>query len=45
MEPDSGSLIHFAHGRQLGDEGSLAYVYVMLAQADILLGELDLRGS
>ena len=29
------------HGRQLGDEGSLAYVYVMLAQADILLGELD----
>jgi DNA-binding CsgD family transcriptional regulator len=29
------------HGRQLGDEGSLAYVYVMLAQADILLGKLD----
>jgi DNA-binding CsgD family transcriptional regulator len=29
------------HGQQLGDEGSLAYVYVMLAQADILLGELD----
>jgi DNA-binding CsgD family transcriptional regulator len=29
------------HGRQLGDEGSLAYVYLMLAQADILLGELD----
>jgi DNA-binding CsgD family transcriptional regulator len=26
-------------GRQLGDEGSLAYVYVMLAQADILLGD------
>lgn len=29
------------HGQQLGDEGSLAYVYVMLAQADILLGELN----
>jgi DNA-binding CsgD family transcriptional regulator len=29
------------HGRELGDEGSLAYVYVMLAQADVLLGELD----
>jgi DNA-binding CsgD family transcriptional regulator len=29
------------HGRQLGDEGSLAYVHLMLAQADILLGELD----
>ncbi len=29
------------HGRELGDEGSLAYVYVMLAQADTLLGELD----
>jgi DNA-binding CsgD family transcriptional regulator len=28
-------------GRELGDEGSLAYIYVMLAQADILLGELD----
>jgi DNA-binding CsgD family transcriptional regulator len=26
-------------GRQLGDEGSLAYVYVMLAQADALLGD------
>jgi DNA-binding CsgD family transcriptional regulator len=32
------------YGQQLGDEGSLAYVYVMLAQADILLGELD-RGE
>jgi DNA-binding CsgD family transcriptional regulator len=29
------------HGRQLGDEGSLAYVHLMLAQADILLGKLD----
>ena len=28
-------------GRESGDEGSLAYVYVMLAQADLLLGELD----
>lgn len=28
-------------GRELGDEGSLAYVYVMLAQADCLLGDFD----
>jgi DNA-binding CsgD family transcriptional regulator len=28
-------------GRESGDEGSLAYVYVMLAQADVLLGDLD----
>jgi DNA-binding CsgD family transcriptional regulator len=27
--------------REAADEGSLAYVYVMLAQADTLLGELD----
>jgi DNA-binding CsgD family transcriptional regulator len=29
------------HGQELGDEGSLAYVYVMLAQADVLLGEFE----
>jgi DNA-binding CsgD family transcriptional regulator len=29
------------HGRESGDEGSLAYVYVMLAQADVLLGDLE----
>jgi DNA-binding NarL/FixJ family response regulator len=28
-------------GKELGDEGSLAYVYLMLAQADLLLGDLD----
>jgi DNA-binding CsgD family transcriptional regulator len=28
-------------GRELGDEGSLAYVHVMVAQAEILLGELE----
>src|SRR5919198_185568 len=28
-------------GRELGDEGSLAYVYLMLAQADLLLAEFD----
>jgi DNA-binding CsgD family transcriptional regulator len=28
-------------GRERGDEGSLAYVYVMLAQADVLLGDLE----
>ena len=28
-------------GRELGDEGSLAYVYIMLAQADTLLGEFE----
>jgi DNA-binding CsgD family transcriptional regulator len=28
-------------GQELGDEGSLAYVYLMLAQADTLLGEYD----
>jgi DNA-binding CsgD family transcriptional regulator len=28
-------------GRETGDEGSLAYVYVMLAQADCLLGDFD----
>ena len=29
------------HGRERGDEGSLAYVYVMLSQADMLLGDLE----
>jgi DNA-binding CsgD family transcriptional regulator len=28
-------------GREVGDEGSLAYVYVMLAQADCLLGAFE----
>jgi DNA-binding CsgD family transcriptional regulator len=31
-------------GRELGDEGSLAYVYVMLAQSDCLLGAFE-RGQ
>lgn len=29
------------HGREIGDEGSLAYIYVMLAQADCLLGDFE----
>ena len=28
-------------GREFGDEGSLAYVYVLLAQADCLLGDFE----
>jgi DNA-binding CsgD family transcriptional regulator len=28
-------------GREIGDEGSLAYVFIMLGQADCLLGDFD----
>jgi DNA-binding CsgD family transcriptional regulator len=31
-------------GSELGDEGSLAYVYILLAQADCLLGDFERAG-
>jgi DNA-binding CsgD family transcriptional regulator len=39
VKPTSEELID--RGRAAGDEGSLAYVYVMLAQAECLLGDFD----
>jgi DNA-binding CsgD family transcriptional regulator len=39
VKPTSERLID--RGREAGDEGSLAYVYVMLAQAECLLGDVD----
>jgi DNA-binding CsgD family transcriptional regulator len=40
VRPTYEKLIEY--GRATGDEGSLAYVYVQLAQADCLLGNLEL---
>ena len=39
VKPTSEQLID--RGRAAGDEGSLAYVYVMLAQAECLLGDFE----
>jgi DNA-binding CsgD family transcriptional regulator len=39
VKPTSEQLID--RGRAAGDDGSLAYVYVMLAQAECLLGDLE----
>jgi DNA-binding CsgD family transcriptional regulator len=39
VKPTSQQLID--RGRAAGDEGSLAYVYVMLAQAECLLGDFE----
>ena len=39
VKPTSEELID--RGRAAGDEGSLAYVYVMLAQAECLLGDFE----